>query len=141
MCGVLRGIYNTGWSPAEAQLFFVAPKNRGSRFHGGFRQHVVQDNNLDDRFGAYGSAYRIKVTHVADRAQSWCDRIEMKETYLVFSAIANDNEQRPMFQSDPVLNLNTNPIVDLLSERGHFCAAESKIQVCMSAMTHVLLET
>lgn len=36
-------------SPAEAQVFFVAPEYRGSCSDGGFGQHVVQNDNLDHR--------------------------------------------------------------------------------------------
>ena len=47
--------------------------------------------------------------------------------YLVFSSITNNNEQGTMLQSDTILNLNTNPIVDLLSKCRHFRKAKSKL--------------
>lgn len=42
----------SGWSlylPAKAQIFFIAPKHRGSSSDSSFRQHVMQDHDLDQR--------------------------------------------------------------------------------------------
>lgn len=46
--------------------------------------------------------------------------------YLVSASVAHHNEHGPVVQSESVLNLNTDPIVDLLSKRGHFCRAKGK---------------
>ena len=57
----------------------------------------------------------------------WSNRSEINDMYLVFSAIPNNDEQGPVLQSDTILNLNTNSIVDLLSKCRHFRRAKAKL--------------
>lgn len=41
------------------------------------------------------------------------------EVHLISSTISNDHKHGPILQSDTILDLDTNPVVDLLSDSRH----------------------
>ena len=124
-----------GWSPAEAKLLLVAPENRGSCFYCSFRQHVMQDDHLNDRLRGNGSdgCDAARIPH----GSLGLTRAKVHHMYLVFSTIANHHEHCPVLQGDPFSIWTRIRLSIFFRNVAIFLALKRKIKVDMSFMTWI----